>query len=57
MPGRDIQPGVAEHTIDVEEARRRVLARVRPLTSEPVALADALDRVLAADVSADLVFK
>lgn len=44
---------VAEHPIDVEEARRRVLAQVRPLAGEPVALADSLDRVLAADVSAE----
>lgn len=43
---------MAEHPIDVEEARRRVLARVRPLASQPVPLADALDRVLAADVAA-----
>jgi molybdopterin molybdotransferase len=44
---------VTEHAIDVEEARRRVTARVRPLASHPVALADALDRVLATDVSAE----
>ncbi|HEX8744944.1 MAG TPA: gephyrin-like molybdotransferase Glp [Thermoleophilaceae bacterium] len=36
--------------ISVGEARRRVLAAVRPLPPEPVALADALGRVLAEDV-------
>ncbi|MDQ6750161.1 MAG: molybdopterin molybdenumtransferase MoeA, partial [Actinomycetota bacterium] len=44
---------MAEHAIDVEEARRRVLARVRPLASHPVALDEALDRILANDVSAE----
>src|SRR5207248_3760628 len=34
------------------EARARILAYVRPLEAEPVAVADALDRVLAADVQA-----
>lgn len=44
---------MAKHAIDVEDARRRVLARVRPLAGEPVALADSLGRVLAVDVSAE----
>jgi molybdopterin molybdotransferase len=38
--------------LDIASARERVLAAVRPLGSEPVALRDALGRVLAADVSA-----
>ena len=36
--------------IGIEEARRRVLAAVRPLAAEPVPLAEALGRVLAVDV-------
>ena len=38
--------------IPFEEARRRVLAAARPAPPEPVALADALGRTLAADVVA-----
>jgi len=38
--------------ISVEEARRRLLAPLKPLAAEQVALADAFGRVLAADVSA-----
>ena len=37
--------------ISIEEARRRVLEAVRPLPAEPVALRDALGRVLAEDVA------
>jgi molybdopterin molybdotransferase len=37
--------------ISIEEARRRVLDALRPLASEPVALADARGRVLAEDVT------
>jgi molybdopterin molybdotransferase len=40
--------------ISVEETRTRVLAAVRPLPAEPVASADALGRVLAADVVSEL---
>jgi molybdopterin molybdotransferase len=39
--------------ISIEEARERVLAEVRPLPGEQVALAAALGRVLAQDISAD----
>jgi molybdopterin molybdotransferase len=39
--------------LDIASARERVLAAVRPLGSEDVALGDALGRVLAADVSAE----
>ena len=42
-------PGVSG-LIGIEEARGRVLATVRPLAAENVPLADALGRVLAADV-------
>lgn len=38
--------------ITITEARERVLARVRPLASERVPVADALDRVLASAVAA-----
>jgi molybdopterin molybdotransferase len=38
--------------ISVEEARRRLLAPLRPLGAEQVALSDALGRVLAEDVAA-----
>src|SRR3954447_2743662 len=41
--------------ISVEEARRRVLAAVRPLPVEMVAVADALGRVLGEDVVSELV--
>jgi molybdopterin molybdotransferase len=43
---------MAQRLIGLEEARARVLEGVRPLPAEPVALAEALGRVLAADVSA-----
>ncbi|MBA3261320.1 MAG: molybdopterin molybdenumtransferase MoeA, partial [Thermoleophilaceae bacterium] len=36
--------------IAIEEARRRVLETVRPLPDEPVAVTEALERVLAEDV-------
>jgi molybdopterin molybdotransferase len=39
----------APDLISIDEARRRVLAEVRPLEAEPVELAAALGRVLAAD--------
>jgi molybdopterin molybdotransferase len=39
--------------IDIDEARRRVLAEVRPLPVEEVALDAALGRVLAVDVAAE----
>src|SRR5215218_2518745 len=48
-PSAGYIPGVAE-LISIAEARRRVLASVRPLGSEEVALAGALGRVLAEDV-------
>lgn len=38
--------------IDIAEARRRVLAEARPLAASDVAVADALGRVLAEDVTA-----
>jgi len=38
--------------LKISEARERVLAAVSPLPSEPVALANALDRVLAAELAA-----
>ena len=44
---------MAEDAIGLEDARARVLARVRLLSAEPVPLADALDRVLASDVPAE----
>lgn len=40
--------------ISVEEALDRVLERVAPLEGEPVALGDALGRVLAADIVSDI---
>ena len=40
--------------ISVDEARERILARVRPLAAEPVPTEDALGRVLAEDVVSDL---
>ena len=40
--------------IAIAEARRRVLDAVRPLPAEPVALIDALDRVLAEDVQSPI---
>jgi molybdopterin molybdotransferase len=43
---------VAEELIDLEDARARVLAQASPLDAELVALASALDRVLAGDVVA-----
>jgi molybdopterin molybdotransferase len=45
---------VAEELLDLATARARVLAEVRPLPSEQVQLADALGRVLAADVASDV---
>jgi molybdopterin molybdotransferase len=44
---------MASALIELEEARRTVLDCVQPLASEPVALADALGRVLAGDVRSD----
>jgi len=44
---------VGEALIDIEEARRRVLGAARRLESEPVALADAVGRVIAEPISAD----
>ena len=38
--------------LSIDEARERVLAAVRPLPSEDVAVQDALDRVLAEEVVA-----
>jgi molybdopterin molybdotransferase len=43
----------APELISIDEARRRVLAEVRPLPPEPVELVSALGRVLAADAVAD----
>jgi molybdopterin molybdotransferase len=43
---------MATELIPVAEARERVLAAVHPLGAETVAIADALDRVLASDVHA-----
>jgi molybdopterin molybdotransferase len=43
----------APELISIDEARRRVLAEVRPLAPEPVELAAALGRVLAADAAAE----
>jgi molybdopterin molybdotransferase len=43
---------MADRLIDIASAREIVLSAVRPLGSEDVPLADALGRVLAADVSA-----
>ena len=40
--------------LSVEEARERVLAHFRPLETEPVEALQALDRVLAEDVFADM---
>jgi len=40
--------------ISVEEARKKVLDPIRPLSSERVDLLDALDRVLASDVRSDI---
>lgn len=44
--------GVATELITIAAARGRVLAAVDPLESERVGISDALDRVLAADISA-----
>ncbi len=43
---------MAEPLISIAEARRRVLAAITPLGTEPVPVADALDRALAQDVVA-----
>ncbi len=43
---------MASSLIPIDEARASVLAAVRPLSAETVAIADALHRVLAADVRA-----
>jgi molybdopterin molybdotransferase len=43
---------MAEEPIPIAEARRRVLAASRPLGTEHVGVADALDRVLAQDLAA-----
>ena len=45
-------PEDAEPLLRLEEARARMLAGVEPLPAEPVALADALGRVLAETVFA-----
>lgn len=41
-----------QQLISIQEARRQVLAAVRPLSSENVPVAEALDRVLAQDIKA-----
>src|SRR3954452_590397 len=46
---------MARQLISVDEARARVLAGVRALPAEAVAVGDALGRVLAEDLVADLV--
>ena len=47
---------MSSEPLEIDEARRLVLERVRPLGAEPVAVRDALGRVLAEDVaSADSV--
>jgi molybdopterin molybdotransferase len=43
---------VPDELIEITDARRRVLERVAPLSSERVSLSDALGRVLAAEVGA-----
>ena len=43
--------------ITVDEARARVLATVRPLADETVAVTDALGRVLTPDAVDQLVFR
>ncbi len=44
----------ADPLLSLEEARRRILADVQPLRSEPVPLGEALGRVLAVDTTARL---